>query len=74
VSDKNGALAVPAAALAEHCPALSVLDISAQFQLDAASLEGLSACRWLRRLEVGWPARDREARRLARELPGLVVV
>lgn len=40
VSDKNGALIVPGAALAAHCPALAHLDLSAQFQLDVPSIEG----------------------------------
>ncbi|GBF92074.1 hypothetical protein Rsub_04421 [Raphidocelis subcapitata] len=70
VSDKNGALAVPAAALAERCPRLAVLDVSAQFQLEAASLAGLAACPRLRRLEVGQPLRDA----LRRQLPGVEVV
>jgi hypothetical protein len=72
VSDKRGTLAVPAAALAAHCPRLEVLDVSAQFSLDAASLQGLAACGGLRRLEVGWPYLS-DARQLAARLPGLAV-
>ncbi|KAI8469410.1 MAG: hypothetical protein J3K34DRAFT_522181 [Monoraphidium minutum] len=75
VSDKRGALVVPAAALAERCPRLAVLDLTAQFDLDEPSLAGLSACRRLRALEVGWPARGgAAAARLAAALPGLAVL
>jgi hypothetical protein len=61
---------VPAASLAEHCPRLAVLDVSAQFQLEGASLAGLAACPRLRRLEVGLPLRDA----VRSQLPGVEVV
>jgi hypothetical protein len=72
VSDKRGALEVPAAALATQCPDLEILDVSSQFQLDESSLSGLAACPRLRRLVVGWPVRAGAAR-LQAQLPGLVV-
>jgi hypothetical protein len=74
VSDKNGALVVPAAAFATHCPDLRVLDLSAQFSLDTEALEGLSVCARLSRLELPWPLAQQEvAGRLKALLPGLVV-
>lgn len=77
VTDKHGALAVPAAALADGCPALAVLDVSAQFALDAGSLAGLSQCRALRLLELPYEARreggGEALRALRAAFPGLVI-
>lgn len=75
MSDKNGSLVVPTTALATHCPDLQVLDLSAQFSLDTESLEGLSVCARLSKLELPWPLAQQEvAARLRARLPGLVVV
>jgi len=72
VSDKNGSLVIPASSLATHCPDLRILDLSAQFQLDNASLEGLAACGKLSRLELPWP-QPAEVQRLKAQLPALVI-
>lgn len=65
---------MPAAALAAHCARLEALDLSAQYALDEASLDGLARCPNLRRLELTWPLqRGAAARRLREALPRLEV-